>query len=192
MQAGFSILEVVLSVSFLTLVMLATTWTFGQRPAQRPAAVAQMEAQVAAARSLAAGVREGATIIVQPRAGPNGATTRGFRSVLYAGRPYVIPLATQPLGPVVAEADIVESATGAVPPFAIFVSPSGHFRVLAGYPPPASFDTPDVPAVGAEPPCPLPQGRPYALVLSTDSGSKSLALPCSASAPGTPLPWRTP
>jgi len=181
----------VLSVSLVALAMLAAAWTFGQRPLQTPVAFGQLQVQVAAARSLAAIARDGATIIVEPRAAENGAT-HGFRSVLYAGRPDAVPLTAQPLAPLISQADIVESTTGAAPPFAIFVSPGGDFRVLGGYPPPASFDTSAVPAVSQEPPCPAPLGTPYVLVLSTDSASQTLELPCSATAPGSPLPWTSP
>ncbi len=175
MQRGFSLAETALAVGIIAALLLtAGALSAGSRPLANRSAQTEFEAQLAAARSLAQAGADGATIIVQPR------SPSGFKATLYGGRPDKPPLARTALAPLLSDADVSEAVLGA-PPFAIFISGSGHISILGAYPRPSEFDTGAVSQVPSEPVCPASGGY----VLNFNAGGAVLPEPlsCGSKAP---------
>ncbi|GAC1658906.1 MAG: hypothetical protein NVS9B12_11580 [Vulcanimicrobiaceae bacterium] len=169
MQRGFTLAEVVVAVGILALMVLsAAAYSFGSRPLARQSAQAQIEAQITAARAIAQAGGDGATVIFQPR------SPLGFKSVVYEGRPDHTPLRITSAMPVMSAADVRE-ASGGGPPFALFISGSGHVSLQGAYPSPAQFDTPSISVLPREPACP---SSGYRLIFSAGAARGELDIPC--------------
>ena len=181
MQRGFTLAEMAVAVGIVaTLLLAAAAFALGSRPLAMSSATTQIEAQLQAARSLAAASGNGATIVVQPR------PAAGFKSIVYAGRPSAagaLSISTVPA--ISADADIREASFGE-PPFAIFISSSGHVSMAGAYPVSAEFDSPHVTPIANEPACPAAGN--YALTISAGGASRTLVLPCRIAVSGTPAP----
>ena len=171
------------------LLLTAGAFVLGSRPLAMSSAATQFEAQLQAARALAAATGNGATIVIQPRMSPGSAVAAGFKSIVYAGRPTgARALTVSNVPPVSSDADISEGSVGR-PAFAIFISGSGRVSMAGSYPSPAEFDAPPVTPLAAEPACPA--AGVYTLTFSANGASRALVLVCPTSLSGTPMPVAT-
>jgi prepilin-type N-terminal cleavage/methylation domain-containing protein len=171
MQRGFSLVEMALTVGILAMLLFAgAAFALGSRPVAMNSAATGFEAQFEAARSLAAATGNGATIVVQPR------VPLGFKSIVYAGRPTAgDALAVTSVPQIASDAEISEAGFGR-PPFAIFISGSGHVSMAGSYPSAAQFDSPVMTPIASEPACPA--AGSYALTFSANGAARTLDLAC--------------
>ena len=153
--------------------------TLARAPGATANAVAQLDAAIALARSLARGSGNGATLLLLPRTDARGAALPGFRIVLYRGRPSVAGAATLARElPLVADASLREASLGA-PPFALFFRRDGTavgsaHPVLSGAP-----SDPQFAPIAAEPPCPNAAG--IVLEIARNGATATRAIPCPKS-----------
>lgn len=174
------------AVGILALLLLAGAgFALGSRPLAIRTAVQQFDAQLHAARALAASTGNGATVVVQPLFSADGTRRQGFKALVYAGRPTGSAMAASGIAPIASEADIEEASIGA-PAFGIFISSSGHVSMQNGFPSSAEFDRVPTTAIAAEPACPAANG--YTLIFRANGSTETIQLPCGLAVSGTPMP----
>ncbi len=179
-QRGFSLIEIMVAVGLsMVLAACALALTRGSRPAEVGSALAGFDALMNAADAIAATSANGATIIVEPL---NART----RLTLYAGRPNGLSAMSRTAVPALeTQAQISEASSGS-PPFAIFISGSGHAAIQPHYPDSSSNDRADIPILASEPACPS-LGR-YDISFRVNGAVQTRSIFCTTSSSGTPEP----
>jgi len=149
-QRGFTLIETVVTVGITVILLVAGgVWLLGMRPGALRNAADDFDAQLAAARAIAASSGNGATIVFAPRTG-----TVGFIMRVYSGRPNASGAVKSTNVMEVTSGASVSEATFGAPPFAIFLSSAGYPTGSARYPHVASDGTIAFPVVATQPPCP--------------------------------------
>jgi len=187
-EAGFTLLEVVVTVG-ITAILLAAGgfWMLAMRPGALRAATSDFDANLASARALAATSGNGATLVFAPQT--NGAP--GFLLRVYSGRPTaggaVTATTTMPL---VSAASVSEAHFGK-PPFAIFLNSAGYPTGIANYPTLDAQGNPTFAVVAQQPPC--PSGGIELTFANPQGVTATRTLACNTTiAAGTPAPIATP
>lgn len=183
-ERGFTLLEVIVATAVAVMLLAAGVWTMATHPAALVSASDDLDAALAAARSIAASSGNGATLVFAPH-GVNGFSLR-----LYRGRPNAVGAVTaSTFAQIISEASVREHTLGA-PPFSLFIDSAGDASGSAQYP---TFDPSGDPifsTIAREPPCPL-GGFVLTLESPQSSATVTRALPCAVAA-GVPVPRVSP
>lgn len=169
-----TLLEVLLACAVLSVIAIAgMALAQGSRAGSRRSAVAQFDAELAYAESLAANSGNGATLVFTP-----GTTGDGFVLTVYSGRPTSAGAMQQSsLAPIHGGGTITEAKLGGIP-FSVFLDGAGHASARSGSVSPGTI-------VASDPGCPL--GEPaIALRFSDSRGSDTRTIPCNAAIAGAP------
>ncbi len=186
-EAAFSTVELIVAVA-ITLMLLAAGgyWVRAMQPGALRGAVDDVQADLAAARSIAASSGNGATLVFAPQPG----TAPGFTLRVYSGRPNapgaVAPATTMPVSSVTSLAEMHFGK----PPFALFLSSAGYATGLANYPSLDAQENPAFAVIAQQPACP-----PGGIVLtftSPQGATATLTFPCRTDVAGVAAPGATP
>lgn len=150
-EAGFTTLELVIAVA-ITIVLLAAggVWMLSMQPGALRAAVNDVDADFAAAQSIAESSGNGATLVFAPQAGG----VPGFTVRVYSGRPDAVNAVTPTTTMAVTSASTVSEAHFGKPPFAIFLNSAGYATGTGGYPTLDAHENPTFPVIAQQPACP--------------------------------------
>ncbi|MBV8584244.1 MAG: type II secretion system protein, partial [Candidatus Eremiobacteraeota bacterium] len=190
-ERGYTLIETVVTVGILAVLLAAGGfWMVGMHPGALAQSTDDYDAAMSSARALAMSSTNGATLVFAPR----NAGRDGFALRVYAGRPSA-PGAVQPSTamPVVSDATISERSLG-VPPFALFVSASGHVSGKSAYPAIDASGTATFAPLAVEPMCPA---GGFVLTFRGPQGATATrTLPCTSgvavATAGPPNPSPTP
>lgn len=190
-QRGFTLVEMVVAVACAAILLAAGgALLASMHPGALRAAQDDFDANLAAAKAIAASSGNGATIAIVPRTDVHGSPLPGFIARVYAGRPNVAN-GVQPTNVFPLESSVaISERTLGKPPFAIFLSSAGHPSGLAAYPSVDSGGNPSFTVLAAQPPCPA-----RAIVLTFANAQNATAtrtLPCSVSVAGSSAPAASP
>ena len=134
-------------------------------------ATSQFDAALAYARALAATSGNGATLVFERRTGADGTVLRGFKMVVYSGRPaWAGAMQTSLLPPVESGAQVTEARLGGVP-FAVFLDGAGHASAMAG-------EVEQSGVLASDPGCPSGESR-LVLTFADPRGSDIRTLACN-------------
>ncbi|HTX57496.1 MAG TPA: prepilin-type N-terminal cleavage/methylation domain-containing protein [Candidatus Acidoferrales bacterium] len=186
-EAGFTLLELVVTVG-ITAILLAAGgyWMLSTRPGALAGALDDFDANLAAAKAIAASSGNGATIVFAPQA--NGAP--GFTMRVYAGRPTAANAVTVTNTMAEVSNAAVSEATLGNPPFALFVNSAGYINSgQANYPSIAS-GTPAFTVIATQPPCPSSGG--FTLTFTSPTGTGTRTIHCNVVIAGASSPDPTP
>lgn len=168
-----TLLEVLLACAVLSVIAIAgMALAQGSRAGSRRSAVAQFDAELAYAESLAANSGNGATLVFTP-----GTTGDGFVLTVYSGRPTSAGAMQQASLALIHGGAITEAKLSGIP-FSVFLDGAGHASARSGSVSPGTI-------VASDPGCPL--GEPaIALRFSDSRGSDTRTIPCNAAIAGAP------
>ena len=189
-ERGFTLIEIVVAVGVTAILMLAGgIWLLGWHPGALRNAADDFDAQLAAARAIAATSGNGATLAFVPATvGP------GFVLRVYSGRPTAAGAVKNGNVMALSSTATVSEATFGKPPFAIFLNSGGYPTGTASYPSVASDGTVSFPAIATQPPCPA--GHIVLTFINAQGVRATRTLPCnaalSAGTGGSPVPSPTP
>jgi prepilin-type N-terminal cleavage/methylation domain-containing protein len=148
-ERGFTLVEIVVAVGISVILLVAGgAWMLGMRPGALRNAADDFDADFAAARAIAGGSGNGATIAFLPRIG-----TPGFIMRVYSGRPTASGAVTTTNVMDVTSGATVSEATFGSPPFAIFLNSAGYPTGTGQYPN-VSGTSVSFPVIAQQPPCP--------------------------------------
>ena len=178
-EAGFTLLELIVTVA-ITVILIAAGgyWMLSMRPGALRGALDDFDANLAAAKAIAATSGNGATLIFEPPS--NGST--GYALTVFSGRP-TAPGAVKSTNTMIANSGAtVKEAHFGNPPFAIFLSSAGYPTGTAGYPT-LSGGVPNFTTIATEPPC--PSGGIELTFTSPQGVTATRTLPCNVVVAGT-------
>ncbi len=178
-EAGFTLLELVVSVAIAVILLTAGGyWLLSMHPGALRGALDDFDANLAIAKAIAASSGNGATLIFEPQT--NGSL--GYTLRVYSGRPTAAGAVTQTNTMIANSAATVKEAHFGSPPFAIFLSSAGYPTGKAGYPTVTS-GVPNFTTIATEPPCPA--GGIELTFTSPQGVTASRTLPCNVVVSGT-------
>ncbi|MDQ2865580.1 MAG: prepilin-type N-terminal cleavage/methylation domain-containing protein [Candidatus Eremiobacteraeota bacterium] len=189
-QRGFTLVETLVAVACIALLLAAGGALLGGMHAGALRGAADdFDADLAAARGIAASSGNGATIAVIPRTDARGGTLPGFVLRVYSGRPTAAGAVT-PANVMAVESDAsIAEHTFGKPPFALFLSSAGHPTGLAAYPTVEGTNVAFSP-VASQPPCPSPA---IAVTFTSPQGAtETRTLQCNAAVAGVSVPNASP
>jgi prepilin-type N-terminal cleavage/methylation domain-containing protein len=173
-EAGFTLLELVIAVGIAAILLAAGGyWMLSMRPAALRGALDDFDANLAAAKALAASSGNGATLVFAPQVG--GAL--GFTLRVYSGRPTASGSVTASNTMAAISATSVSEAHFGKPPFAIFLNSAGYPTGSANYPALDAQENPTFPVIAQQPPC--PSGGIVLTFTSPQGVTATRTLPCN-------------
>jgi prepilin-type N-terminal cleavage/methylation domain-containing protein len=173
-EAGFTLLELVVTVAIAVILLAAGGyWMLSMRPGALRSALDDFDANLAAAKAIAATSGNGATLIFEPQT--NGSA--GYTLAVYSGRPTAAGAVTATNTMIASSAATVSEAHFGTPPFAIFLSSAGYPTGKAAYPT-LSGGVPNFTTIATEPPCPT--GGIELTFASPQGVTATRTLPCNA------------
>jgi prepilin-type N-terminal cleavage/methylation domain-containing protein len=178
-ERGFTLVELIVAVG-ITVVLLAAggVWLLGMHPGALRNAADEFDAELAAARAIAASSGNGATIGVVPRVDGQGTTMPGFVLRVYSGRP-TAPNAVQPTNvAALSSPTTVREATFGSPSFALFFDSAGEVTGARSYPAIDAHGGVSFPVIAQQPPCPANGIR--LTFTSAQGATATRTLPCAA------------
>ncbi|HEY5340101.1 MAG TPA: hypothetical protein VIK27_03670, partial [Candidatus Aquilonibacter sp.] len=186
-EAAFSTVELIVAVA-ITLMLLAAggSWLRAMQPGALRGAVDNVQADLVAARAIAASGGNGATLVFAPQAG----TAPGFTLRVYSGRPHALGAVTRATTMPVSSVTSLSEVHFGKPPFALFLSSAGYATGLANYPSLDAQENPAFAPIAQQPACP-----PGGIVLtftSPQGATATLTLPCRTGVSGVAAPGVTP
>jgi type II secretory pathway pseudopilin PulG len=178
-EAGFSLLEIVVTVG-ISLILLAAGgyWMLAMQPGALRGALDDFDANLAAARATAASSGNGATLVFAPP--PNGAP--GFALRVYAGRPNAVNAVSATTTLAGSSATSVSEAHFGQPPFALFFNSAGYPTGVARYPTLDAQGNAAFAVIAQQPPC--PSGGIVLTFTSPQGVSATRTLPCNTDIAG--------
>ena len=189
-ELGFTLVEIVIAVG-ITLILAAAGgfWLLSMQPGALRAAVNDVDANFAAAQSIAESSGNGATLVFAPQ--PNHAP--GFTLRVYSGRPNAPGAVTPANVMVVSSATTISEAHFGKPPFTMFLNSAGYATGTSAYPTLDAQEHPTFTVIAQQPPCPA--GGIVLTFTSPQGATATRSYPCntmvagtSASAGATPTP----
>jgi prepilin-type N-terminal cleavage/methylation domain-containing protein len=188
-ERGFTLIETVIAVAIAAILLAAGgVWMLSMHPGALRGAVSDFDANLAAARAIAASSGNGATIAFTPRANH----VPGFVMTVYGGRPRGAGMlqATNVMQ-AVSDATVAEATLG-VPPFAIFLSSAGYPSGKAQYPVLDASGNAGFPAIAQQPACPASGGFTLTFTSPGGNASETRTLQCNSTAYGPAVPNPSP
>jgi prepilin-type N-terminal cleavage/methylation domain-containing protein len=178
-EAGFTLLEMVVTVAIAVILLAAGgVWMLSMRPGALRGALDDFDANLAAAKAIAATSGNGATLVFEPQS--NGSP--GYTLAVYSGRPTATGAVTATNTMIANSAATVSETHFGSPPFAIFLSSAGYPTGKAGYPT-LSSGVPNFTTIASEPPC--PSGGIELTFTSPQGVTATRTLPCNVVIAGT-------
>ncbi len=196
-ERGFTLIEIIVVVA-ITAVLLAAGGMLlgGMHPGALRAAVDDFDADVGAAKAIAATSGNGATIAVLPRYDERGGIRGGFELRVYSGRPTAAnAVAPSNVMSITSDAAIMEKTFGK-PPFALFLSSAGHPSGISAYPVADAHGVITFNVVASQPPCPAggivitftsPQGATDTRTLQCNVSVSAAAIADPSPTPNAPI-----
>ncbi|HUA08694.1 MAG TPA: hypothetical protein VMA98_05415, partial [Candidatus Acidoferrales bacterium] len=188
-EVGFTLLEYVITVGIAAILLAAGGfWLLAMHPAALAGALDDFDANLAAAKAIAASSGNGATLVFAPQT--NG--SMGYTLTVYSGRPNAADAVSATNVMIASSAASVSEAHFGKPPFAIFLSSAGYPTGTANYPALSAQGAPSFNVIAAQPPC--PSGGIELTFTSPQGATATRTLPCNqviaqSSAPdATPTP----
>ena len=178
-EAGFTLLELIVTVAITVILITAGGyWMLSMRPGALRGALDDFDANLAAAKAIAATSGNGATLIFEPQS--NGST--GYTLTVFSGRPTASGAVKSTNTMIANSGATVKEAHFGDPPFAIFLSSAGYPTGTANYP--ALTDgVPNFTTIATEPPCPA--GGIELTFTSPQGVTATRTLPCNVVVAGT-------
>ena len=186
-QAGFTLLELVIAIGIALMLMVAGGyWMMSMRPGALTGATDDFDANLAAAKAIAATSGNGATIVFAPQAGG----ISGFTMRVYSGRPNAANAVTDTNTMALVSGAGVSEKTFGSPPFSIFLNSAGYPTGIAQYPSLDAQEHPTFNVIAQQPPCPA--GGIVLTFTNPQGVTATRTLPCNAPASGVSAATATP
>ncbi len=177
-EAGFTLLETVVTVGIAVILLTAGGyWMLSMRPGALRGALDDFDANLAAAKALAASSGNGATLVFAPHPS-NGS---GFTLTVFSGRPNAANAVTATNTMIASSPTGVSEAHFGNPPFAIFLNSAGYPTGSANYPTLDAQENPTFNVIAQQPPC--PSGGIELTFTNPQGVTATRTLPCNEPVP---------